>query len=402
MHRVEQPESHGGGRGGCGGVYATKPRPAFHPALRPAVSGCGARGTLVRHAPHRSAHNGIAHSVWFVAVGRDLEAWSSSDQDDGASSSEEQCDGIHGDDLAVKLGLDIPQLDLGFEANDKPVEYATPPSTTVAAKPTDAQLLNSHGVFDANNFRDTLPNERGRGAFVGGLLGLLEHGRIATNYLNADRGSDSQHRWSLNRLPGCTDRLLRFINIMLVEVIGLKPFVTWRSLARCLGDTRSYLSPKHWSCLELKGGGKMASSRSPWQSYKTQKGHFDQLREELVQWLLWCDGDRQCSSPASWDPCGKGAALAVRRVQTLGGAGSSCCNEKALAAVVQTAWTRAEQEHAVDNSVSDCASGTSRPSGSDNSRAGGSSKKSGARVNPTDGARPQAGGRKMKRSKHSE
>lgn len=340
--------------------------------------------------------------MWFVAVGRDLEAWSSSDQDDGASSSEEQCDGIHGDDLAVKLGCDIPELDLGFEANDKPVEYATPPSTTVAAKPTDAQLLNSHGVFDANNFRDTLPNERGRGAFVGGLLGLLEHGRIATNYLNADRGSDSQHRWSLNRLPGCTDRLLRFINIMLVEVIGLKPFVTWRSLARCLGDTRSYLSPKHWSCLELKGGGKMASSRSPWQSYKTQKGHFDQLREELVQWLLWCDGDRQCSSPASWDPCGKGAALAVRRVQTLGGAGSSCCNEKALAAVVQTAWTRAEQEHAVDNSVSDCASGTSRPSGSDNSRAGGSSKKSGARVNPTDGARPQAGGRKMKRSKHSE
>lgn len=350
----------------------------------------------------RSAPNVATHGVCLMDVGRDLEAWSSSDQDDGTSSSEEQCDSTHGDDRAVNLGCDIPELDLGFDADDKPVEYRTPPSTTVAAKSTDGPPLNSHGLFDMNNFRDTLPNERGRGAFVGGLLGLLEHERIATNHLHADRGSDSQHRWSLNRLPGCTDRLLRFINTMLVEVIGLKPFVTWRSLARCLGDTRSYLSPKHWACLELKGGGKMASARSPWQSYKTHTGHFDQLREELVHWLLWCDGERQCSSPASWDPSGKGAGLATRRVRTLSGAGSICCNDKALAEVVQMAWTRAEQEHPADSSISDGdAAGSSRASGSDSGRAGGS-KKSTTRVNPNDGAQSKAGGRKPKRSRHTQ
>lgn len=335
-----------------------------------------------------------------MSFGRDLEAWTSSDQDEDEDASEENTPGgTHGDDSGLNLGCDIPVVDAAFAATVKPVEYGTPPSSIVAATPIGVPPLNSHGLFDKCNFRDMLPNERGRGAFVGALLGLLEQGRMATNHLHADRSVDSQHRWSLNRLPGCTERLLRFINTMLVEVIGLKPFVTWRSLARCLGDTRSYLSPKHWACLELKGGGKMASARSPWQSYKTYPGHFDQLREEFVQWLLCCNGGRQSLSPASWDPSGKGSGLATRRARTL--PGLSCCDEKALAALVQTVWTRAEQEEPADSSASgDNAGVSSRGDLLYTGRADDSSKTSISRGNLKDGARSTAGG-KTKRRKHT-
>ena len=335
-----------------------------------------------------------------MSFGRDLETWTSSDQDEDEDTSEENTpDNTHRDDTGLNLGSDISVVDVAFAPTVKPVEYGTPPSSIVAAKPIGVPPLNSHGLFDKCNFRDTLPNERGRGAFVGALLGLLEHGRMATNYLHADRSVDSQHRWSLNRLPGCTERLLRFINTMLVEVIGLKPFVTWRSLARCLGDTRSYLSPKHWACLELKGGGKMASARSPWQSYKTYPGHFDQLREELVQWLLWCDGGIQGLSPASWDPSGKGSGLATRRARAL--PGISCCNDEALAALVQTAWARAEQEEPAESSAGgDNAGVSSRGDLIDSSCGDGRSKTSKSRSNLKDGTRSTAGGI-TKRPKHT-
>jgi hypothetical protein len=308
-----------------------------------------------------------------VALRRDLEAWSGSgsDHDDGASSSEETSDS------AVSLGCDIPDRDEPVLFNDakevsadvqKPVGYVTPPSA-VATKPAGGPPLNSHGLFDKCNFRDSLPNERGRGAFVGALLGLLDAGHVAPRHLHANRSDEAHHRWSLNRLPGCTEQLLRFINHMLVGVVGLKPFSTWRSLARCLGDTRSYLSPKHWACLELKGGGKMASVSSPWQSYKTSPRHFDQLREELTHWLLWCDGKQRQPPAASWDPCGKARLLSARRQRALEGTQRlECSDENALAALVREIWARAEREGEDAAASGSAASGGSASSGSVGSR----------------------------------
>jgi len=220
--------------------------------------------------------------------------------------------------------------------------------------------LNAHGLFDACHFRDSLPNERGRGAFVGALLGLLDKNQIAPTHLRAARDGTDYHRWSLNRLPGCTEQLLRFINQMLERVIGLKPFSTWRSLARCLGDTRSYLSPKHWACLELKGGGKMASASSPWQSYRTSAGHFDRLADDLSHWLLWCDANRTgrrgdetfsdgnvtpTPTNKAWDPCEKGQVLGIRRESTLGrGRVPESATVEAVRFILQDAWDCAEEE----------------------------------------------------------
>ena len=66
-------------------------------------------------------------------------------------------------------------------------------------------------------------------------------------------GSDFD-RWLLNRMPGRTNACLSFVNSVFEGMLGLKPYSSWRALARSLGDSRDYLPPRHWMCLELKGG----------------------------------------------------------------------------------------------------------------------------------------------------
>ena len=122
---------------------------------------------------------------------------------------------------------------------------APPPSAQVdvvvpAVPPLPEKLpapvpLNTHGLAVAANFRGDMPNERGRGAFAAALLSLLEQSKLATTHLHAvrssqacDSGDGEQQfdRWSLNRLPGCTDVLLRFVNNAFVSILGLKPFMS--------------------------------------------------------------------------------------------------------------------------------------------------------------------------------
>lgn len=249
---------------------------------------------------------------------------------------------------------------------------APPPSAQVdvavpAVPPLPEKLpapvpLNTHGLAVAANFRGDMPNERGRGAFAAALLSLLEQSKLATTHLHAVRSSQACEsgdgeqqfdRWSLNRLPGCTDVLLRFVNNAFVSILGLKPFMSWRSLARCMGDSREYLSHRHWQCLELKGGGRMASTLHPWQSYRTTAGHFDSLANELVEWLSWCHTEASTmmtkhsglqaskSGRSSATPMSKLAVLAKHRAKVLGEGAPLCDSAEAINCLLKIAWDAA-------------------------------------------------------------
>lgn len=203
--------------------------------------------------------------------------------------------------------------------------------------------LNTHRLGVPANFRGDMPNERGRGAFAAALMSLLEQFGCAKAHVHAVRSSKAgesaeaeQHfdRWLLNRLPGCTDVLLRFVNNGFTGILGLKPFTSWRSLARCLGDSRDYLSHRHWQCLELKGGGRMASTVHPWQSYRTTAGHFDNLAKDLVEWLLWCHSKATATTT-------KLAVLAERRAEILGKGAPVCDSAQAINALLKVAWEAA-------------------------------------------------------------
>jgi hypothetical protein len=230
---------------------------------------------------------------------------------------------------------------------DSPV-HPVPPLTGKVPAPVP---LNSHGLFVTANFRGEVPNERGRGAFAAALLSLLDQSGLGATHVqvvrcttsaNQDDPDGEQHfdRWSLNRLPGCTDMLLRFINNAFVDVMGLKPFMSWRSLARCLGDSRSYLSHRHWQCLELKGGGKMASTAHPWQSYRTKGGHFDSLAKDLLDWLKWCGAEATEGSGSGDAPeqTPKAMLLAKNRAKTMGARLPRCDSVNAVNCLLKVAW----------------------------------------------------------------
>ena len=61
----------------------------------------------------------------------------------------------------------------------------------------------------------------------------------------------------------------------------------------CVGDSRDYLPPRHWRCLELKGGGVNASAKQPWQAYRAVAGHFDRLANDLEFCLLTRQADAE-------------------------------------------------------------------------------------------------------------
>ncbi len=145
--------------------------------------------------------------------------------------------------------------------------------------------LNSDQLFADGNFKSSHPNERGRGAFAAALLCLLERYKIAKGHIHVLRGF-STDRWLLNRMPGRTNACLHFVNRLFFAMLGLKPYPSWRALARSLGDSRTYLPARHWMCLELKGGGINASTSQPWQAYQAVSGHFDRLANDLVEFLV--------------------------------------------------------------------------------------------------------------------
>jgi hypothetical protein len=168
-----------------------------------------------------------------------------------------------------------------------------PPPQVVEPDPTEQQpdeSLNSDSLFSDRNFKKGTSglSERGRGAFAAAAICLLERLKPAAGHVHAIRGGAHVDRWQLNRMPGRTDALLHFVNAVLVSMLGLKAFSSWRALARSLGDTRDYLPPRHWRCLELKGGGVSDATKQPWQSYRARAGHFDRLAEELESFLLTC------------------------------------------------------------------------------------------------------------------
>ena len=99
--------------------------------------------------------------------------------------------------------------------------------------------LNDAPLFCAENFKSTCPNERGRGAFAAAALCLLERTGVATGHVYAVRTKQFVDRWLLNRMPGRTQSLLQFVNGVVAGMLGLKPFTTWRALARSLGTLPS-------------------------------------------------------------------------------------------------------------------------------------------------------------------
>ena len=58
---------------------------------------------------------------------------------------------------------------------------------------------------------------------------------MATGHVYAVRSNQYVDRWLLNRMPGRTKTLLQFVNGVVAGMLGLKPFTTWRALARSLG-----------------------------------------------------------------------------------------------------------------------------------------------------------------------
>ena len=223
--------------------------------------------------------------------------------------------------------------------------------------------LNVAALFCDGNFKSALPNERGRGALAAAALCLLERLRVAPGHVHVVRSGQHVDRWLLNRMPGRTDALLHFVNGVMVSctqlafaslvrqkpnprprravqggMLGLKPFSSWRALARSLGkptiarnaarlcvssltksrhfrfltcplpskragDSRDYLPARHWRCLELKGGGVNASAKQPWQAYRAVAGHFDRLADELEVCLMTRQSDKDGVASAGKGSC---------------------------------------------------------------------------------------------------
>ena len=135
-----------------------------------------------------------------------------------------------------------------------------PPDQLVLDEQVPDPTLNVASLFCDENFKSALPNERGRGGLAAGALCLLERLRVAQGHVHAVRSGHHVDRWLLNRMPGRTDALLHFVNGMLVShvssgakpprqhkldmallvvqagMLGLKPFSSWRAMARSLGE----------------------------------------------------------------------------------------------------------------------------------------------------------------------
>jgi hypothetical protein len=189
--------------------------------------------------------------------------------------------------------------------SDEPPAHPPAPTAPKDEDAADDTSLNDEGLFATSNFKSgtTGLNERGRGAFAAACLCVLEQLENTEGHVNATRatGRAKCERWQLNRMPGRTDACLLFVNAIFGPILGLKPFPSWRALARALGafaaprgptrslrplcatarrlahasssdahagDTREYLPARHWKCLELKGGGISNSTKQPWQPYR--------------------------------------------------------------------------------------------------------------------------------------
>ena len=229
-----------------------------------------------------------------------------------------------------------------------------PPTTDVAAQQLPDDSLNCDELFSDRNFKKGTSglSERGRGAFAAAVICLLERGGTGTGHVHVIRGGAHVDCWQLNRMPGRTDACLRFVNEVLVSILGLKAFSSWRALARSLGDTRDYLPPRHWKCLELKGGGVSDATKQPWQSYRARAGHFDRLATELESLLLSC-GDllsSQAKDEAAASPTRKGKSrqeqFATKRAAVLAAEGAKAQSspegyktKDALKLALQNKWS---------------------------------------------------------------
>lgn len=114
----------------------------------------------------------------------------------------------------------------------------------------DDPSLNSDELFSDRNFKSGTSglNERGRGAFAAAALCLLEMLDNTSGHIHVARAANDElvERWQLNRMPGRTDACLRFVNLILISMLGVKAFPTWRSLARSLGALSSLCT--HANC----------------------------------------------------------------------------------------------------------------------------------------------------------
>jgi hypothetical protein len=138
-----------------------------------------------------------------------------------------------------------------------------PPDQLVLDEQVPDDTLNVAALFCDGNFKSALPNERGRGALAAAALCLLERLKVAPGHVHVVRSGQHVDRWLLNRMPGRTDALLHFVNGIMVRLrschaspathqltsrrhvaqggmLGLKPFSSWRALARSLGKELSH------------------------------------------------------------------------------------------------------------------------------------------------------------------
>lgn len=338
----------GGALGAPGGSLAPPPAPVA--CIDPAVEGIVQHQHLQRATPH------VPRATADTRLAPKTQRWACAPRPRLGRAPEPV-------DSRVEVGASLEPTTSSTPADPSPgIRGAALLSAAVlpAVPPLPEKLpapvpLNTHGLGVAANFRGDMPNERGRGGFAAALFSLLEQSELATTHIHAVRSSEADgsanaeqqfDRWSLNRLPGCTDVLLRFINSGFTDILGLKPFMSWRSLARCLGDSREYLSHRHWQCLELKGGGRMASTVHPWQSYRTTAGHFDSLANELVEWLLWCHAEApkmatKTGPKKSGPKKSKLAVLAEHRAKKLGAGAPVCVSAEAINGLVKNAWDAA-------------------------------------------------------------
>ena len=124
---------------------------------------------------------------------------------------------------------------------DEEAPLAAPPAPSAPSNEDAAEdsTLNSEELFSETNFKSGTSglNERGRGAFAAACLCILEQLENTPGHIHADRatGRAKCERWQLNRMPGRTDACLLFVNAIFGPILGLKPFPSWRSLARALG-----------------------------------------------------------------------------------------------------------------------------------------------------------------------
>ncbi len=123
--------------------------------------------------------------------------------------------------------------------SDEPPAHPPAPTAPKDEDAADDTSLNDEGLFATSNFKSgtTGLNERGRGAFAAACLCVLEQLENTEGHVNAARatGRAKCERWQLNRMPGRTDACLLFVNAIFGPILGLKPFPSWRALARALG-----------------------------------------------------------------------------------------------------------------------------------------------------------------------